>query len=53
MVWVTEIMSMTHTTAGRLDGSIPITRVTGETVDISEYLDIGFMTKYGTVIMLD
>ena len=45
MVWVTEIMSMTHTTAGGLDGSIPITKVTGETTDISEYLDFGFYDK--------
>ena len=30
---------MIHTSAGGLDGSIPITKVTGETTDISEYLD--------------
>ena len=40
--WVSDISSMTYTTAGGLDGSIPITHVTGETADISEYLDFGF-----------
>ena len=40
--WVSEISSMTHTAAGGLNGCIPITQVTGETYDISEYLDFGF-----------
>ena len=41
--WVSEISSMTFSTAGCLtNGNIPITEVTGETVDISEYLDFGF-----------
>ena len=40
--WVSETMSMTHTSSGGMDGSIPITNVTGETADISEYLDFGF-----------
>ena len=40
--WVSEINSLTHTNAGSLDGCIPITEVTGETHDISEYLDFGF-----------
>ena len=40
--WVSETMSMTYTSAGGLDGSIPITKVTGDTTDISEYLDFGF-----------
>ena len=39
MVWVTETMAMTHTSAGGLDGSIPITKVTGETTYISEYVE--------------
>jgi Reverse transcriptase (RNA-dependent DNA polymerase). len=42
MRWVTETMSLTHTSAGDLEGCIPITHVTGETADISEYLDFGF-----------
>ena len=40
--WVSETMSMTHTSSGGMDGSVPITKVTGETTDISEYLDFGF-----------
>ena len=40
--WVSETMSLTHSSAGSLQGSIPITQVTGETADISEYLDFGF-----------
>ena len=40
--WVSETMSMTHTSSGGMDGSIPIAKVTGETADISEYLDFGF-----------
>ena len=43
MRWVSDTSSMTYTTAGCLnDGTIPITDVTGETTDISEYLDFGF-----------
>ena len=40
--WVSETSSMTFTSAGSLNGNIPITQVTGETMDISEYLDFGF-----------
>ena len=40
--WVSETSSLTHTSAGGLNGCIPITQVTGETADISEYLDFGF-----------
>ena len=40
--WVSEIMSLTHTTAGHINGVVPLTHVTGETADISEYLDFGF-----------
>ena len=43
MRWVSDTSSMTYTTAGCLnDGTIPITDVSGETTDISEYLDFGF-----------
>ena len=42
MRWVSETMSLTHSSAGSLEGNIPITNVTGETADISEYLDFGF-----------
>ena len=37
--WVSEISSLTHTTAGTLGSIIPLQQVTGETPDISEYLD--------------
>ena len=40
--WVSETMSLTHTSAGTLNGQIPLTQVSGETADISEYLDFGF-----------
>ena len=43
--WVTEIMSRTYSAAGEITGSIPITKVTGETEDISEFLDFGFYDK--------
>ena len=33
--WVSEVSSMTHTSAGGLDGYIPITSVIEETIDIS------------------
>ena len=42
MRWVCEIMRLTSTTAGGLDGGTPLEHVTGETPDISEYLDFGF-----------
>ena len=37
--WISEISSLTYTTAGSLGGTIPLEQVTGETPDISEYLD--------------
>ena len=41
--WVSETSSLTYSSAGRgLDSTIPLTKVTGETSDISEYLDFGF-----------
>ena len=39
--WVSETSSLTHTTAGVLGGTIPLQEVSGETPDISEYLDFG------------
>ena len=42
MRWVSETMALTYTTAGSLRGQVPLTNVTGETADISEYLDFGF-----------
>jgi hypothetical protein len=40
--WVCETMSRTQTRAQRIDGGIPLQTATGETVDISNYLDFGF-----------
>ena len=40
--WVSEIMQRTYVREGRLDAGVPIENVTGETWDISEYLDFGF-----------
>jgi hypothetical protein len=43
-------MSRTHTKSHRIDGGIPLQKVTGETVDISSYVDFGF---YDHVIYRD
>jgi hypothetical protein len=40
--WTCEIMQRTSTEAGGLRGTCPLEEVTGETIDISEYLDFGF-----------
>ena len=40
--WISEISSQTYSTAGSMHGHIPIAMVTGETPDISEYIDFGF-----------
>ncbi len=40
--WTTQVMQRTSTQAGGLQGACPLQAVTGETVDISEYLDFGF-----------
>ena len=42
MSWVAETMCLTYTSAGKLTGCIPMAEVTGEGVDISEYLDFSF-----------
>ena len=47
--WVSDTSSVTHTSSGGING-IPITHVTGETPDISEYLDFGF---YYQVLWID
>ena len=38
-------MSLTHSSAGSLDSGIPRAIITGETEDISEYLDFRFYDK--------
>ena len=45
VIWCSEIMSLTYSAAGPLDSGIPRERITGETEDISEYLDFGFYDK--------
>jgi hypothetical protein len=42
IVWVCEIMSLTANSSFALEGRTPVEQVTGETPDISEYLDFGF-----------
>ena len=42
IVWVCEIMSITSNSSFALDGRTPLEEITGETPDISEYLDFGF-----------
>ena len=43
--WVSETTSLTHSSAGKLKGVVPLTEVTGDISDISEYLDFGFYEK--------
>jgi hypothetical protein len=40
--WTTQVMQRTSTQAGGLQGACPLEEVTGETANISEYLDFGF-----------
>ena len=43
--WAAEIMNVTASRAGNLNGRTPLELVTGETPDISEYLDFGFYER--------
>ena len=43
--WTCETMQRTYSRDGRLDASVPLEDITGETVDISEYLDFGFYDR--------
>ncbi|KAI2495086.1 Reverse transcriptase (RNA-dependent DNA polymerase) [Fragilaria crotonensis] len=40
--WVCDIQNCTSNSSRGLDGRCPLEQITGETVDISEYLDFGF-----------
>ena len=40
--WVCEIQNRTSNTARGLNGRCPLEKITGESVDITEYLDFGF-----------
>jgi hypothetical protein len=42
MVWACEVMLLTSNSSFSLDGIKPMEQLTGETPDISEYLDFGF-----------
>ena len=42
IVWICEIMSLTANSAFNLEGRTPLEQLTGETPDISEYVDFGF-----------
>jgi len=42
MRWTSETSSLTHSSAGSIETSVPLTQVTRETAGISEYLDFGF-----------
>ena len=42
VIWVAEIMQLTLTQKGGLYGRFPLEQVSGETPEISEYLDFGF-----------
>jgi hypothetical protein len=42
MVWVCEVMLLTSNSSFYLDGRTPMEQLTGETPDISKYLDFGF-----------
>lgn len=43
--WVSETMSRTHLRTHRIDGGVPLQLVTGDTVDISNYLEFGFYDR--------
>ncbi len=45
MRWVCETMSRTHLRAHRIDGGVPLQGITGDTVDISNYLEFGFYDR--------
>ena len=40
--WVCEIQNRTSNTSRELNGRCPLEKITGESVDITEYLDFGF-----------
>ena len=48
MRWVCEIMQRTASHAGTLGGQTSLEELTGETPDISEYLDLDSMIQFGT-----
>ena len=49
--WVCEIMQCTASNSGRLQGRTPLEQLTGDTPNISEYLDFSSTTGVGTMTM--
>lgn len=45
MCWVCEVMQRTYLCNQRIDGGVPLQNLTGETPDISEYVDFGFYDR--------
>ena len=45
MLWVCEIQQHTHMRTHQIDGGVPLENITGETEDISDYLDFGFYDR--------
>jgi hypothetical protein len=45
MRWVCEIQSRTHLRAHRINGGVPLQGITGDTVDIANYLEFGFYDR--------
>ena len=45
VIWVSEVMSMTHYSENSVNGGIALTKMNGKTVDISKYLDFSFYLK--------
>ena len=43
--WVCEVMQRTYLRGHRIDGGVPLQHATGETVEISEYLDFGIYDR--------
>ena len=43
--WVCDVQNCTSNTLRGLEGRCPLKRITGESVDISEYLDFGFFDR--------
>ena len=42
MPYIAKVMQRTASHSGKLDGRTPIDRISGDTPDISEYMDFGF-----------
>ena len=45
MRWVCEIQQHTHMRTHRMDGGVTSENITGQTEDLSDYLDFGFYDR--------